>query len=46
MMLELAKKRLIDDFERRAKKKVTLLVGKVADHELSFEEAARRLAEG
>ena len=46
MMLELAKRRLIDDFEDRAEKKASLLAGKVASHELSFEEAARRLAEG
>jgi LAO/AO transport system kinase len=46
MMLELAKRKLIDNFEERAEKKAALLVGKVANHELSFEEAARRLAEG
>jgi LAO/AO transport system kinase len=46
MMLELAKRRVIEDFESRAGKKVELLVGKVADHEISLEEAARRLAEG
>jgi LAO/AO transport system kinase len=46
MLLELAKRRLIDDFEERAEKKTSLLVEKVAAHELSYEEAARRLAEG
>jgi LAO/AO transport system kinase len=46
MMLELAKRRVVDDFEERAEKRVAPLVIKVADHELSFEEAARRLAEG
>jgi LAO/AO transport system kinase len=45
MMLELAKRRLIDDFEKRAEKRASLLVGKVAGHKLSYEEAARRLAE-
>jgi len=46
MMLELAKRRVVDDFEERAEKRVAPLVVKVADHQLSFEEAARRLAEG
>lgn len=46
MILELAKKRIIDDFEERAEKKASLLVGRVADHKLSYAEAARRLAKG
>ena len=44
MILELAKRRLMDDFEERAEGKTSLLVEKVEDHELSYEEAARRLA--
>jgi len=46
MMLELAKKRVIGDFEERAEKKASLLVGRVADHKLSYAEAAQRLAKG
>jgi LAO/AO transport system kinase len=46
IMLELAKRRLLVDFEERAGKKAAALVDKVAAHELSFAEAAKRLAEG
>lgn len=46
MMLELAKRRLVDRFEERAEKRLSSLAEKVEQHKLSLEEAARQLAEG
>jgi LAO/AO transport system kinase len=45
MMLELAKRRLIDDFEERTRGRASELSEKVTAHELTLEEAARRLAD-
>lgn len=44
IMLELAKRRMVDAFEERANTRISPLVEKVARHRLSYEEAARRLA--
>ena len=46
MIVELAKRRLVDRFEERAEKRVSSLAEKVEQHKLSFEEAAKQLAEG
>lgn len=45
MMLELAKKRVVEGFEERASGRLEGLAEKVADHRMSLEEAARRLSE-
>ncbi len=46
MILELAKRRMMDEFEERAEKKATVLVARVADHKLSVEQAVKSLSEG
>ncbi|MDG6924983.1 MAG: methylmalonyl Co-A mutase-associated GTPase MeaB [Nitrososphaerota archaeon] len=46
MIVELAKRRMMDEFEERAEKKATALVARVADHKLSVEQAAKSLSEG
>jgi LAO/AO transport system kinase len=46
MILELAKRRMMDEFEARADKKAAALVAKVTAHELSIEEAVRSITEG
>jgi LAO/AO transport system kinase len=46
MILELAKRRLIDELEDRAESRTSSLVEMVANHELSYEEAASRLVKG
>ncbi len=45
IMMDLAKRRMVDAFEKRVNKHIPLLVDKVAEHRLSVEEAARKLAE-
>jgi hypothetical protein len=45
MLMEVAKRRIIDEFDNRAMKKAPLLVKEVANHRLSLDEAARRLVE-
>lgn len=44
MMLELAKKRVVDEFEERARGRLDGLSEKVADHEVSLEDAVKRLS--
>lgn len=44
MMLELAKKRVVEEFEGRASGRVAGLSEKVADHRMSLEEAVERLS--
>ncbi len=46
MITELARRRLVDQFEDKAEKRVSSLAEKVEQHKLSIEEAAQQLVEG
>jgi LAO/AO transport system kinase len=46
MMMEVAKRQMMLEFDERAQRKASALAAKVAAHKMSFQEAAKQLTEG